>query len=101
MQKFHQSYFKNIIFCGKDILSLFKSNETHIRKFDNLTLLEYDTNRGYLHQNCMSKVIDINLKTNGILLMSDDVLLKHWNLNELNINEPWYINKPNCIHYHR
>ena len=30
--------------------------------------------------------------------MSDDVLLKHWNLNEFNINEPWFIGKPKCIH---
>ena len=98
LYKFHLSYFKKIIFCGRDILSIFKSNEIKIKKFDNLTLLEYNTYNGYLHQYCMSKVIDMNLKTKGILLMSDDVLLKHWNPNELNINEPWYINKPNCFH---
>ncbi len=44
----------------------------------------------------MSKLIDLNLKTNGILLMSDDVLLKHWNLNDLNSDSYWYIKNPNC-----
>ena len=44
----------------------------------------------------MSKLIDLNLKTKGILLMSDDVLLKHWNLNSLNTNDYWYPEKPFC-----
>jgi len=44
----------------------------------------------------MSKLIDLNLKTNGILLMSDDVLLKHWNLNGLNSDNYWYIQNPKC-----
>jgi len=43
----------------------------------------------------MSKLIDLNLKTTGILLMSDDVLLKHCNSNSLNPDNCWYQFIPN------
>ena len=97
LKQFHQSYFKNIVFCGKNILNIVSNNRLNFKQFDSFTLIEYDTVNGYFHYNCMSKLIDLNLKTNGILLMSDDVLLKHWNLNDLNSDNYWYIKKePDC-----
>jgi hypothetical protein len=95
LKQFHQSYFKNIVFCGKNILKIV-NNKLTFKQFDSFTLIEYDTINGYLHYNCMSKLIDLNLKTNGILLMSDDVLLKHWNLNSLNPDNYWYPFIPVC-----
>jgi hypothetical protein len=97
LKQFHQSHFKNIVFCGKNILKIVSSNnKLNLKQFDSFTLIEYDTINGYLHYNCISKLIDLNLKTNGILLMSDDVLLKHWNLNSLNPNNYWYPFIPVC-----
>jgi hypothetical protein len=96
LKQFHQSYFKNIVFCGKNILNIVSKNELNFKQFDSFTLIEYDTINGYFHYNCMSKLIDLNLKTNGILLMSDNVLLKHWNLNSLNPDNYWYPFIPVC-----
>jgi hypothetical protein len=96
LKEFHQSYFKNIVFCGSKILKIVKTSDNHLKKFDSYSLIDYDTNEGILHYHCMSKLIDINYKTNGILLMSDDVLLKHWNLNT-NHESIWYATKPSCI----
>jgi len=96
LKEFHQSYFKNIVFCGKNILKIVSNDKLNFKQFDSFTLIEYDTIYGFLHYNCMSKLIDINIKTNGILLMSDDVLLKNWNLNTLNTDNYWYQSIPVC-----
>ena len=51
-----------------------------------------------MHYRCMSALIDTNEKylnkTNGILLMSDDVLLKYWNLDLNKTNQIWYTQVP-------
>jgi hypothetical protein len=41
----------------------------------------------------MTKSIEINFNTNGILLMSDDVLLKYWELDKLNVSQVWFPEK--------
>ena len=96
LQFFYKSYFKNIAFCGKNIMNIIKPNEKHIKKFDSYTLIDYDTIAGNLHYNCMSKVIEMNIKTNGILLMSDDMLLKYWNLDNSITDKIWLPYKPIC-----
>jgi hypothetical protein len=96
LKQFHQSYFRNIVFCGYNILNKIRNDKLNFKQFDSFTFIDYDTKGGFLHYACMSKLIDLNLKTNGILLMSDDVLLKHWNLNSLNTNDYWYPEKPFC-----
>jgi len=101
LNELHQSFFKKIVFCGKNIRSIVKSNENNLKKFDSFSLIDFDTHQGYLHYHCMSKVIDMNYKSiHGILLMSDDVLLKHWNLNVSAFNSIWYPTKfpLNCSH---
>jgi hypothetical protein len=96
LKQFHQSYFRNIVFCGYNILNKISNDKLNFKQFDSFSFIDYDTHGGFLHYACMSKLIDLNLKTNGILLMSDDVLLKHWNLNSLNTNDYWYPEKPFC-----
>ncbi|RNA10035.1 hypothetical protein BpHYR1_001388 [Brachionus plicatilis] len=45
---------------------------------------------GGYHYFCASKVIEMGLKTEGIFLLSDDVLLKFWNLNNLDTKKVWF-----------
>jgi hypothetical protein len=77
--------FRNIIFCGKGILSLLNETILHHKIFDSYTFIELDLVAGYFHYYCMTKLIEMNYNIQGILLMSDDVLLKYWNL-EKNYN---------------
>ena len=39
----------------------------------------------------MNKAIEMNYNTEGILLMSDDVLLKYWKLKNLNQKKIWFV----------
>jgi hypothetical protein len=59
LNELHQSFFKKIVFCGKNIRSIVKSNENNLKKFDSFSLIDFDTHQGYLHYHCMSKVIDL------------------------------------------
>lgn len=92
---FHQSYFKNIVFCGKQIMNVLKFEKIY-KKFDSYTFIEYDTSQGYFHYVCMSKLIDLNYRTDGILLMSDDIILKHWNLDNFSSRKIWYHSTRGC-----
>ena len=40
----------------------------------------------------MGKAIQMNYNTAGILLMSDDVMLKYWKLKDLDTNKIWFVN---------
>jgi hypothetical protein len=60
------------------------------KKFDAYTFIELDTLKGYYHYFCMNKAIEMGLNTDGILLMSDDVLLKYWDLSRLDPDKMWY-----------
>ena len=41
----------------------------------------------------MTKAIEINFNTRGILLFSDDLLLKFWHLDHLDKNKIWFPSK--------
>jgi hypothetical protein len=97
LKKFYQIHFKNIVFCGLNIFNISTQN-SGFKKFDSYTFIEYQTNYGYFHYYCMSKLIDIGFKTEGILLMSDDVLLKYWNLDMLNTKKIWFFKNLTCEH---
>lgn len=45
----------------------------------------------------MVKAIELNLNTQGYLLMSDDVLLKYWNLYNLDVSKIWFPTRLICI----
>jgi len=90
------SYFKNIIFCGKNISSFLNETQGQYKKFDSYTFIDIDTVNGYFHHYCMTKAIEINFNTKGILLMSDDVLLKYWDLDKLNVSKVWFHKKLDC-----
>ncbi len=81
-KKFYQDGFKNVVFCAKNIFKIAKQNEKHLKQFDSFTLIE---NKPGFEYNCVSNLIDINLKTSGILQISDSyIFLKYWNLNLTN-----------------
>jgi hypothetical protein len=59
--------------------------------FDLFTFIEYDTHFGYFHYNCMNKAIEMGYEdTEGILLSSDDVIIKLWNLRRLDSSKIWF-----------
>jgi len=41
----------------------------------------------------MTKAVELGFNTQGILLMSDDVLLKFWNLSQFYVKKIWYPEK--------
>jgi hypothetical protein len=90
------SNFKNIIFCGKNINTFLNETQGQYKKFDSFTFIDIDTVDGHYHYYCMTKAIEINFNTKGILLMSDDVLLKYWDLDKLNVSKVWYHQKFDC-----
>jgi hypothetical protein len=57
--------------------------------FDEYTFIDFYTNQGYDHYYCMTKAIQMGFHANGILLASDDVFIKPFNLN-LNSSRIWY-----------
>ena len=95
LNEFYKSFFKTIVFCGPYITSIKFDNDNDYFKYN---LLDCNTDQGYMHYRCMSALIDTNEKylnkTNGILLMSDDVLLKYWNLDLNKTNQIWYTQVP-------
>jgi hypothetical protein len=90
LKHLHASYFNNIIFCGKDILKQLDAEIGAFKMFDSYTFIELDTVNGYFHYYCMTKAIEMGFVTDGILLMSDDVLLKSWHLHKFDKNKIWY-----------
>ena len=90
LKHIYGSYFNSIVFCGKDILSQLNDDVGAFKKFDSYTFIELDTVNGYFHYFCMTKAIEMNYVTDGILLMSDDVLLKYWLLDKFDADKIWY-----------
>jgi len=41
----------------------------------------------------MTKVVELGFNTQGVLLMSDDVLLKFWNLSQFDLKKIWFPEK--------
>lgn len=99
IRNLYGQFFKNIVFCGKNITKLLDKLRAKTKKFDSFTFIDLDTVYGYLHYYCMNKLIEMsyNIET-GILLMSDDVLLKYWSLEKrgLNLNKIWIEKKLSC-----
>ena len=83
----HGTYFKDIIFCGPDLLNFYDYIKNNLKRFHSFTFIEVDTVGGIYRYYCMTKAIELNLVTKGYLLMSDDVILKYWHLNEFNIEK--------------
>jgi hypothetical protein len=73
----YSSYFKNIIFCGPKMIFAYENLKYQEKMLDGLTFLELET-QGSFHYSCMTKAIELGLNTRGLLLISDDVLLKYW-----------------------
>jgi hypothetical protein len=62
--------------------------------FDSYTFIDVDVVNGFFHYYCLTKVLEMNLNTDGFLLISDDVLVKYWNLDKyLDYKNMWYETK--------
>ena len=86
------SHFENVVFCGARIIDVLNEQRSKdAKKFDSFTFIEYDPTYGRYHYICMNKVIEMGYyKTAGILLTSDDIIIKPWNLKSLNSSKIWY-----------
>ena len=80
IKHFYGDFFKFITFCGVNITSKLNEERGYFKKFDSYSFIELDVVAGYFHYYCMTKAIEMGLHVDGILLMSDDVMLKYWNL---------------------
>ena len=91
-----RTYFKQIIFCGFNIISVLNEKYNDFKIFESFSFIELNTHGGYVHYYCMNKAIEFNSNMKGYLLMSDDVLLKYWKLNAFDINKVWFPAKLEC-----
>ena len=87
------NYFKHIIFCGNKIVSAVNDNQ---KDFESFSFIDFDTQSGFFHYYCMNKAIEFNSNVKGYLLMSDDVLLKYWDLDKLDIGKVWFPDSLEC-----
>ena len=93
------SYFKDIIFCGSNILNIFEKIKNNYKRFHSFTFIEIETVGSIYQYYCMTKAIELNLNTKGYLLMNDDVILKYWLLDEFDIGKIWFPSKLECDTY--
>ena len=90
-------YFNHVVFCGPGMFDSISNFKEEFKGFHSFSLIEYETYYGYFHHQCMNKVIEMNFNTDGILLMSDDVMLKYWNLNPvMDFSKVWFTRKVAC-----
>ena len=89
IKHFYGSHFNNIIFCGYKIRNVLNGSRGKFKRFDSYTFIELDTHEGFFHYYCMTKAIEMGYIAKGIFLMSDDVLVKYWELDNLNMNKIW------------
>jgi len=94
------SYFQNIVFCGANSHTyMTKFRQKYAKLFDLFTLIDSGPIvEGYLHYHCMARVYEMNFNTAGLLLMSDDVLLKYWRIDKLNLAKIWYPFELKCAY---
>ncbi|RNA37623.1 transmembrane (DUF288) [Brachionus plicatilis] len=91
LSKLYQHKFQNLIFCGYKLIEKLKIYKDKIRKLDSFTFIEIENSLGGIyHYFCLNKAIEMGYKTEGFLLMSDDVFLKYWNLRSFNMNNVWF-----------
>ncbi|RMZ93959.1 hypothetical protein BpHYR1_019050 [Brachionus plicatilis] len=87
----YRNRFRNLIFCGSKLIEKLNFAQQEAKKFDHFTFIEiFNSFRGRYHYFCMNKAIEMGYKTQGFLLLSDDVFLKHWNLRKLNQKNVWF-----------
>ena len=55
-------FFKYIIYCGKNIISIMNANVNSFDKFQSYAFVDYDPQYGFYHHMCMSKVIEMKLQ---------------------------------------
>ena len=91
-------FFKNIIFCGRNMTQFLKNaHNKNNKKFDSYTFMDaFELNNGFQHYFCMAKAYEMGFNVEGFLLMSDDVLLKYWELKNFNVNKIWYVTPLVC-----
>lgn len=91
LDNLYRYHFQNVIFCGSNLINKLSSYRGKSEKFDSFTFIDMvEFGIGEYHYFCASKVIEMGLKTEGILLLSDDVLLKFWNLKNFNTKNVWF-----------
>ena len=91
------TFFKNIVFCGLNILNVLNNTKNSFKKFDSYTFIDVDVGwAGVSHYFCMTKTIEMQFAAEGILLMSDDVLLKYWKLDKYDLKKIWFPFKLEC-----
>ena len=86
-------HFKSIVFCGDGITQMLDKSDTH-----SFSYIDYYSNNGKYHYYCMTKAIELNANVKGYLLMSDDILLKYWSLDELDAGKVWFPATLECSH---
>ena len=90
---FYRGFFERIIFCGDKRIRSILTNVT-----DQYTFIElHEMNAGYFHYYCMTKAIELNMKTTkGILLVGDDVFVNPLVLRQFDTTKIWFPKRLEC-----
>ncbi|CAF0852096.1 unnamed protein product [Brachionus calyciflorus] len=87
----YKNHFQNVIFCGSRILDKLAQVRGLRKKFDSYNFIQMiNFGSGDHHYLCMSKAIEMGFKTDGFLLLSDDILIKFWNFKKFDSTKVWY-----------
>ncbi|CAF0813496.1 unnamed protein product [Brachionus calyciflorus] len=91
LDNLYKNHFQNVIFCGGKILNKLSGERGLRKKFDSYTFIEMiNFDYGRHHYFCMSKAIEMGFKTQGFLLLSDDIMIKIWNLKKMDSTKVWF-----------
>jgi hypothetical protein len=85
----YADYFQRIIFCGKNVIEILRSIKDDMRIY--LSGIDLDLGEGFYHYDCMTKAVQMRINTRGILYISDDSLVKPWNVRNLSLDKIWFI----------
>ena len=88
LKHLYESYFKDIVFCGPNLFNFYESLRINFKRFDSFTFIEVD--EAVNEYICMKKAIELNLVTNGYLLIKNDVILNYWLLSKFDIEKIWF-----------
>jgi hypothetical protein len=96
LRHLYSEYLANIVFYGDNITSYVKSVQGASKVFDDYTLVDFYTHIGYNHYYCMTRVIEMGFQTDGILLISDDLLIMPFNFN-FSLSNVWFVDNSSMI----
>ncbi|KAH9499447.1 sugar transporter-like protein [Bulinus truncatus] len=86
----YSKVFPNIVYCGDDAQKFYEQTKPLGKLLSFLELSLEGGNVGYI---CTVKAMEMNYKVKGYLIMSDDIMFKHWTFFNASKDHFWITNE--------